>query len=78
MNDVIINEIIFELHVVFRNNIYDSGNNAILLPLFQNIAYGRKTSRLTYTVETYRDYISYYMKKVIYRLLMKERINKTH
>ena len=82
VNDLIINEIIFKSHLLFRINIYDSGNNTIHLPLFQNIAYGRKNRRLTYTVETYRDYISYYMKKVIHRtichLLMNERISNTN
>ena len=82
VNGVSIDEIIFKSHFLFRINIYDSGNNTILLPLFQNIAYGRKNRRLTYTVETYRDYVSYYMKKVIYRaichLLMNERINNTN
>ena len=82
MNNLIVNEIILKSHFVFRINICDSGNNTILLPLFQNMAYGRKNRRLTYTVETYRDYFSYYMKKLIHRaichLLMNERINNTN
>ena len=82
VNDLIINKIIFKSHFVFRINIYDSGNNTILLPLFQNIAYARKNRRLTYTVETYRDYVSYYMKKIMYHaichLLMNQRMNNTN